>query len=503
MSVENRIAVLLVLCCVSPLSVWCDDSVIVSIDPATSLSSRIAPNFIAFSIEVFAAEWYIGSYPAPTRPSFVQLIRQLQVTPDTTTIFRIGGDSADTSVFVPNSVDKPPSGITYNISVSDIQSLDEAMKAVNGKVTVGVNFRLPDNATLAISHVSAIAKTVGFARIDSIEIGNEVDFYGNRDGRYNYTSFKREWNEYVNQLYSAIPSLPLTNAFQGMSLGGSGWFDDIADYIKTDAKYCTVIAVHGYGSSHCNNHVTTLSEMLSDHAATLGGTFSSLSKSGAIDAAKAANIPIVLGEGNSISCHGSVGNNTVEVSYATALWSLHVAANAVLTGLHRFHFHHGVPEDFKLKGYSSFVYLNLSSNVPTVLPLYYGMRLFALFSSHGATMVSAAVTTTNDNIKAFAAATSSEIRLLIIHKDLSAVKSCSVQFNVSVALKSDLAHCIRLSGTSLASPFGLTLAGQTYDGSQDGRPIGEYKSETINATPTGSFTIFVEPLSAVLCSLAV
>lgn len=332
----------------------------------------------------------------------------------------------------------------------------------------------------------------------------KVDFYGGefRPKGYNYSEYKKEWDYYVSEIKSAVPSLP-KSAFQGLALGGTGWVSDIASFVKSEFSNIRTISIHGYGSTHCNNHVTTLSEMLSDEAADLQGVISALAKSGAVNIANSYGIPIILGEGNSISCHASVGNNTVEISFATALWSLHVMSNAFLAGLQRFHFHHGVDEDFRLRGYSSFVYRNLSSDVPTVLPLYYGMRMFAMFtsSSPGLRFISPSVKSTNELIKVFGVSGTNVVNILLIHKDLNANVSAKVTFSVTMPLLGDQAYCIRLLAPSAASTFGVTLAGQTYDGSQDGFPSGKYETEAIKADESGSFTILIPQVSAALCTI--
>lgn len=58
----------------------------------------------------------------------------------------------------------------------------------------------------------------------------------------------------------------------------------------------------------------------------------------------------------------------------------------------------------------------------------------------------------------------------------------------------------RLLAPSFDAQQGITLGGQTFDGSQDGRAVGVEYRELIDAQD-GTFTIAVGPTSAVLLTL--
>ena len=78
-------------------------------------------------------QWWTAVYPRPTRSSFINLIQQLKNytrgphLPLHRRIFRIGGNSADTSVYNPMNLTLPRAlgEITYNITDADILGLDQ------------------------------------------------------------------------------------------------------------------------------------------------------------------------------------------------------------------------------------------------------------------------------------------------------------------------------------------------------------------------------------------
>ena len=138
-----------------------------------------------------------------------------------------------------------------------------------------------------------------------------------------------------------------------------------------------------------------------------------------------------------------------------------------------------------------------------VQPIYYGLKMFSLGTSHWARIVDlSVVSSTNSHVHAYAALhADSRLSVAVVHKDLNATQPTNVTF--SLPLNSSVeARLIRLMAPSIDSEYGVTLAGQTYDGSKDGKPIGEWMDEVVTGTMTASgqvqFQFVVQPLSAVL-----
>jgi hypothetical protein len=60
---------------------------------------------------------------------------------------------------------------------------------------------------------------------------------------------------------------------------------------------------------------------------------------------------------------------------------------------------------------------------------------------------------------------------------------------------------VRLLAPSLNSLSGVTLGGQTYDGSSDGNMVGQASNEAITVT-NGSFTLTMPTVSGALVTLS-
>ena len=452
-------------------------------------------------------------YPLPTRPSFITLMRLLNFTPlnaSTHRLFRIGGISADTSYYDPGNDTLSPPPVThpdwnYNITDQDILSLDNAMQAIHGKLIVDINFRVPDNASYAIRHVQRIATLTGFDNVDAIELGNEPDNYGGnyRNSSYNFAHYQREVAFYIQELYANVPSLP-PRILQAGAFGEGGWWSDTRSLLSDPAihPYVRRMSVHSYPETHCNGHIANLQSLLSDRDAQ--AVAQSYISTGLLKTVSDQGFPLVMGEGNTVSCHGEGG---VSNTFAAALWSLDTAMNMVKAGAAGFFLHHGVAEDFNLTSYSAFVWRDLSADTPTVMPLYYGIRLFGEATADYAAQLPFTVKTSNPMVKVWVLRTRatagrpSLLRVLLIHKDLNATSNSTVTVALTNAAQATWGGVIRLTAERGASSvFGLSYAGQTWDGSKDGEPVGTRVVEAAT-TVDGAFVVTVTPISAVLLTV--
>jgi len=134
--------------------------------------------------------------------------------------------------------------------------------------------------------------------------------------------------------------------------------------------------------------------------------------------------------------------------------------------------------------------------VREIQALYYGMLFFAQATAHQGGLLPV-VLNTSANLKAWATLdpTNGEVNIAIINKDKSA--SGSVQLTVP-GYKRGLVK--RLLAPSFTATSGITIGGQTFDGSQDGKPVGtEYGEFTVSEN--GIFEVSVGPTSAFLLTL--
>lgn len=111
----------------------------------------------------------IGRFPAPPNPTFVRLMNILrEVNGAAGPQLRIGGNSAETSVYWPGSEPLPPNQ-TYAIKPADLQSYAAALPLWNGSAVIDTSMFVQDNATWAVAHVAAVSEYLGWDRVDGIE----------------------------------------------------------------------------------------------------------------------------------------------------------------------------------------------------------------------------------------------------------------------------------------------------------------------------------------------
>jgi hypothetical protein len=134
--------------------------------------------------------------------------------------------------------------------------------------------------------------------------------------------------------------------------------------------------------------------------------------------------------------------------------------------------------------------------VREIQSLYYGMLFFAQATAHQGQLLPVTLNT-SANLKAWATLdpTNGDVNIAIINKDTTA--SGSIQLTVP-GYKRGLVK--RLLAPSFSAITGITIGGQTFDGSQDGKPVGTAYGE-FTRSQNGTFEVSVGPTSAFLLTL--
>ena len=471
------------------------------VSPFTSVTqSPIPPNMIGWSIETYWTNTWIAPQTTP-RPQWVALITQLMLTAGQRgPAVRVGGNSGDQSVWNPDGRHPHPnlpSGPPwlYNITLTDMARLKSAMIAINGSLVLGLNLRQQYNASLAIDYVRAIDEFIGWKYVGALEIGNEVDSYGHNGIRppgYDYAAFQADCVFYMNALRQAVPTMP-KRIIQGGAVAGDGWVRNYTDLARAlGADTFTSMANHHYPTTHCGNNNVTINEMLSQDFANKEAK--ALTQLGIIPQLRQLAIPFVNGEGNSASCYGSPGTSNAFVS---ALWAVDLLFNIALAGVQSWAWTCGGPVRD-----SAFKWDTPEQEQVVVEPMYYGLRLFALATANHANIVPTDVTT-DDHIIVWStyAETTGAIQVVLLHKNPDETESALVTISfrhVRTVGAAATATVIRMIAPSLSSEFNITLAGQTYDNTKDGFPIGDYIQEIYSDDGQGKFLFNIDPRSAVL-----
>ena len=199
--------------------------------------------------------------------------------------------------------------------------------------------------------------------------------------------------------YAAALATVLPGPFlQGATWAGSRFVSNWSDYVTAFAPSLASLSYHRYPESACSNRTVTLAQLMDDAAAAGVGEFlAPLAR-----VASAAGIPMYVGEGNSASCGGY---STVSDVLGAALWAVDVLFHVAAVGVERWNFHGGP------KGpYAAIAYSDVSTDVPDVRPLYYGLLTFASATANDSVIYAVKnVTGNNPLIKAWAVKVSGRV----------------------------------------------------------------------------------------------
>jgi len=145
---------------------------------ATAASPPIPVDFVGFSLEINNAGLIFGLPPAPMNSVYVQLMQNIAAAsggrgPNV----RIGGNSADMSLFWPPGSGPLPPNISYAITAADLEAYARAIPAWCGSLvldTVLAGVAAEQSARLAAAHYAAARAALPAALLDTmrVEIGN-------------------------------------------------------------------------------------------------------------------------------------------------------------------------------------------------------------------------------------------------------------------------------------------------------------------------------------------
>ncbi len=274
---------------------------------------------------------------------------------------------------------------------------------------------------------------------------------------------------------------------------------DIPAWAASHVKQLATVSIHSYPNTHCNNHTVTTAMLLSDSATQNEAAY--LTKIQLAANLSSLSLPLVMGEGNDVSCGGMPG---VSNSYASAIWAVDTLFNLATAGVRAHNFHGG---GSYLGSYSAFVFANDTTEVVTVQPLFYAMHLFALATRDYPHTVSTSVQhSTNNAIKLHTVWNGQRASTVIVHKQHNANQSATVSLtytpptaaaNSSAAFAFPIASVYRLSGASIQTEFDVDLSGATWRGSRDGRLVGQVAPQMVKPVD-GKYVVTVPPGTVVL-----
>jgi hypothetical protein len=457
----------------------------------------VPPNFASFSMEVNDALAFLGTAEAPNL-AFANLVNVLRNASamgggGLGPTIRIGGNSADYSLWWPPGSGPLPPNQTYAITEADLRAYGAALPLFDGSIVIDTNFFVQDDTSRVSAHVAAVDRLLGWDRVVGVEVGNEVEIYhddGFRPPKWSEADYETEWRAHVAAAEAA--GMPRGRVQGAVFCCNNSEYDAaFAGYAKRYAPLLASLSYHHYALGGCEGKVTTLQQLLQPTASSGSASFLAPFAT----AARAAGIKFVIGEGNSCSCGGRAGVSDV---FGTALWALDMLLAVAEVGVSSWNFHGGPQAG---NHYTAIAFPNSpqKGTTPEVRPLYYGMWAAAVATAGGGVPWAQTVRATNPAVVAHTLVDSAGgVRVAVMHKDLNATADCLASVVPPSASVQQQATLYRLAaGGNASATHGVSFMGQTFDGSADGLPLGAKTGEVVKLVD-GAYAFRLPPRSAAI-----
>lgn len=434
----------------------------------------IYAGYSGVSYEWTAARYIAGAQSTGKNHIYRQLLQNLTQYENSPILIRIGGDSTDS---------------VTSLSSVDLESIDDLYTDMNGQVRFILGVNMGSNSpTMAANEISAIYKTLPAHAIAGLEMGNEPDTWverGLEPSTYTYSSYQSQMAQWE--------SLIATNAKGSMNavspaFAGTAWIPGYKTTLATTDSAATIVTQHYYAGppGQASNF------LLLDNSASFGPYH----LSSYIKAAHAAGKTWRVDELNSIYSGGQTG---LSDTFSAALWAIDVGfefanygADSVL-----WHTDNGTSTSlFKWTETQDKTTRLTDYTLNHIYPIYYGIQMLAQATAKQGSMLPVALTT-SDNIKVWALkGEDGLVRVVVLNKTPST--SGSVKVTVPGYSKGTIE---RLLAPSYLSTTGVTLGGQTYDGSTDGTIRGTATTTSVTGS-NGAFVLNMPAASAALITLS-
>lgn len=439
-------------------------------------AGRAVPqDFLGTSYEWGEVQWVLGWPSVKVNTIYRQLLSNLMDGHNTPFRIRIGGASTDQTTY-PTDQTMP----AFASLASDM----------NVHFSFGVNLA-SDDVNLATAQASAYLSQMPEGSVDTIEIGNEADNYGyngQRPKNYMLSGFLSDHGEWRAGI---TPLLTGSTKILGPSWGAQSSLQKYLSTFETqEAKNTSVVSMHRYAGYRDAGQTYAVDYLLTPDAVAGPSEIASIVATAHNNGQK-----FRIAEFNSLDLGGVDG---ISNAFGSALWAMDDMFEYVNVGVDGVNWH-----GLNACNYCALT-LDAKSGGPNgthvyaltqVRPLYYGMLLFQQATANNAKLLPVTVAT-KSNIKVWATIDDSNtVKVLVINKDASFAND----FTIALPGYGD-AQATRLQAASYQSKTGVTLGGQTFDGSKDGKLLGTATNETVSAQ-SGFYTLKLQPTSAVLLTL--
>jgi hypothetical protein len=449
---------------------------VVNVSIGTTPGQAVPASFMGLSHEWGVAQDLAGTASKGKNLQYRQLLQNLLQYTTAPMVIRIGGDSTDTTVA---------------LRASDLESLNDLSSDLDSrlKLSLGINMGA-DDPTIATTEIKAISAAIPASSLLGLELGNEPDSYaakGIRPANYSFADYATQLTAWNHLVASASQLSPISPA-----LASYPWIASYESILTSKVAAPELVTQHYYAGEYLAPQPEPLDFLLADENATSGPK----RLAPYIDAAHSAGKKLRIGEMNSLANGGQPG---VSDAFASALWGVDIMFEFASVGADGVNWHtgYGGPYDlFKFSMASDPATGLTDYSLLQVRPLFYGLQLFSQATTSGGSLLPVTLNT-QANIKVWALkGEDGKVRIVILNKDETVASTVEVTIPGYSG-----GTVVRLLAPSLSSLSGVTLGGQTYDGSSDGNMVGQASTETITATGT-SFILTMPTVSGALVTLS-
>jgi PKD repeat protein len=439
---------------------------------ATKPGTQIQESFLGFSHEWSSPPVLMGQ-PGNTNPIYRQLVENLTAYGGGPLLIRIGGNSTDTTT-------APTTGV--------VAPMAQLYTDLGAKFTLGVNLG-SDDVALATQQAQYYVANMPSGSLEAIEIGNEPDLYhdnGDRPTTYTFADYLSDFATWRNAI---LPLLPNGVKLMGPSWASTSSLSNLPAFLAQEESNLSIVSQHYYAGTQCNGATNPPDYLLQDSAATKGAT----AVASSVPLAHADSLPFRMGEMNSISCGGETGVSDI---FASALWSVDVMFEFANVGVDGVNFHNGNGGAYSLFQFNTAIMGNTTTySIESIRPEYYGLLFFQMATANTPKLLPVTLTTPA-NLKVWATIdTQGVVRIAVINKDET------LQGVLSITLPGyGEAAVARLTAANFQATSGITISGQTFDGSLDGTPQGTAFTESATANG-GVYSVALGPTSAALLTI--
>jgi len=424
----------------------------------------VPPDFVGLSADFHTPATIFGQQSTGVNTVYRNLLNNLTEYSGAPLLFRIEGDSST------------PAGLQ-----ADVEPLIELAENVNVKYTLGVDL-ISNNPALAESEAAVWASGVPSKYVEAIEIGNEPDNYvaqGARPSPFTFSEYLAQYQQWQQAVQTGAQG---QIGVMGPSAAGSAWNAGTEAALAGAQMNAALVSQHAYLAPAPAGQTLPPDFLLQPTSTTkLPGYYTPFAV-----AAHNSGFTFRMGEINSI-CDGGVRG--ISDTFQAALWSIDIMFTYLNGGVDGVNWHSGPYTAYALWNFQPKTYNGVTKfNFQGVSPLYYGLLAFQQVAGKGAKLLPVA-TMTDSNVSVWATVDStSSAHVVVINKDEQATG------NVQINLPGYTTATVRfLIAPSYASTNGVSLGGQTFDGTPD----GTIQCPPVSTTITGRNGVFTLPLMPV------